>query len=500
MPNRLLDHSPILLSRRWRFAFAAVALLLVINGLTSYRAMRELVRIESSVSHTLQVIGIIRNTFSAIQGAETGQRGYLITGDEAYLEPFHDAMNSLEIYLNQLQATDSEIPGQQERFLRLRQVTQSKISEMREVIQLRKNSDVAAATEIVNTDKGKRLMDIISKLVEEMEAEEYALLAQRRHESYLNQRETIFTLVAATLASLGLIGFVYYLLQRNLLQHTRITEILRTENDLLEEKVSERTAVLTHFSKELERSNRELQDFAFVASHDLQEPLRKIRAFGDRLQQKYADKLEDSGADYIRRMQSAAERMSRLINDLLSFSRVSTKAQPFTQVDLNEILDEVLDDLEIPINESGAEIKASSLPTLDADPTQMRQLMQNLIGNSLKFIPPDQKPLITISVKSYQHSLLEGGEETEWCELRFTDNGIGFDEKFKDRIFTPFQRLHQRGEYEGTGIGLAVCRRIVERHSGAINAESIPGEGATFIVNLPLQHTPISEMEPEQYA
>ncbi len=230
----------------------------------------------------------------------------------------------------------------------------------------------------------------------------------------------------------------------------------------------------------LEQSNRELQDFAFVASHDLQEPLRKIQAFGDRLKTKYGAALDETGLDYLARMQNAAARMQVLINDLLSFSRITSKAKPFEQVDLQEVANAVVSDLEIRIEQTGAQVDIDPLPIIDADPTQMRQLIQNLLSNALKFQQADIKPHIKITAERVN-------SDANLCEITISDNGIGFEEKYLDRIFTLFQRLHGRSEYEGTGVGLAVCRKIVERHGGQITAQSAPHQGAKFIISLPSQ-------------
>ena len=229
---------------------------------------------------------------------------------------------------------------------------------------------------------------------------------------------------------------------------------------------------------ELERSNAELQQFAYVASHDLQEPARKIQAFGDRLKAKYAGALDERGLDYLDRMQNAARRMQVLINNLLTLSRITTKAKPFVPVDLSHVVRGVVSDLELHIEKTGGDVEVRAMPTIDADPTQMRQLFQNLIGNGLKFHLPGDKPV----VKIYGQVL------NEVCQVMVEDNGIGFDEKYLDRIFAVFQRLHGRGEYDGTGVGLAICQKIVERHGGSITAKSSPGKGATFIVMLPLRH------------
>lgn len=231
------------------------------------------------------------------------------------------------------------------------------------------------------------------------------------------------------------------------------------------------------YAKKLETSNQELQDFASVAAHDLQEPLRKIQAFSDRLKKKAVDILTGESLDYLNRIESSALRMQILINDLLAYSRVTTKSQPFAQISLEKIVKQVASDLEFRLEQNNGKIEWHNLPSLEADPTQMHQIFQNLISNALKFSRPGVPP----------HVKVEAETTNQFCRITVTDNGIGFDEKYLDRIFTIFQRLHGRHEYEGTGIGLAICRKITDRHGGAINAKSIPGEGSTFIVTLPLK-------------
>ena len=256
---------------------------------------------------------------------------------------------------------------------------------------------------------------------------------------------------------------------------------LKRVNDSLEVEIAERRESERQLSKtaaDLKSSNRALQDFAYVASHDLQEPLRKIRTFGGRLEVKYAEELGEQGKDYLRRMLNAAERMQSLIRDLLTYSRITTKTQPFVATDLNIVVEEVLSDLETAIEQTKGQVCLDRLPTIEADPLQMRQLFQNLIGNALKFHQSEEVPLITIALdRSYDSESI--------VTLRITDNGIGFAEKYLDRIFTPFQRLHGRSEYEGTGMGLAICRKIIERHGGRLTAQSFLGQGATFIITLP---------------
>ncbi len=228
-------------------------------------------------------------------------------------------------------------------------------------------------------------------------------------------------------------------------------------------------------------SNKELEEFAYVASHDLQEPLRKVMAFGERLEEKFGGALGEQGRDYLGRMTNATRRMQTLINDLLTYSRITTKAQPFQPVDLATVVEEVLSDLETRATDAGARVEVGPLPTVRADGMQMRQLFQNLIGNALKFHKPEEPPVVTIYARQ-----LDRPDGREALDITVQDNGIGFDPRHAERIFGTFQRLHGRSEYQGTGIGLSVCRKIVERHGGVIQAESEPNKGARFTVTLPL--------------
>jgi PAS domain S-box-containing protein len=251
--------------------------------------------------------------------------------------------------------------------------------------------------------------------------------------------------------------------------------------DITEQK--EIDDALRETARQLEVSNRELQDFAMVASHDLQEPLRKVQMFGDKLRRKYAAALGDEGRDWLTRMMNAAARGQSLIQGLLAFSRVTTKAQPPVPVDLSQTAREVASDLEARIADVGGHVEIGKLPVIEADPLQMRQLLQNLIGNALKFRKPEEPPVVRVDCHS-------AGRDK--YEIEISDNGIGFDQKYVDRIFKLFQRLHERGTYEGSGMGLAICRKIVERHGGRITARSAPGKGTTFVIDLPAQQPAVA--------
>jgi PAS domain S-box-containing protein len=254
-------------------------------------------------------------------------------------------------------------------------------------------------------------------------------------------------------------------------ERKRAEEALRRSHDELEIRVRERTA-------ELERRNRELQDFVFVASHDLQEPLRKIQVLSDMLAQRSGEDLNGCARDYLQRIVKASQRMRTLIQSLLAYSRIVRQESPLEEVDLNGVVSEALSLLEVSILEKNARVEVEPLPRIRVSPVQMVQLFQDLVTNGLKFQSGGEPPHIRI----YARAVPGAGEAWELC---VEDNGIGFEEKYLDKIFVPFQRLHDESRYSGVGMGLAICRKIVERHGGGISARSTPGKGSTFIVTLP---------------
>ena len=271
---------------------------------------------------------------------------------------------------------------------------------------------------------------------------------------------------------------------RKLMQH----EVERM-NLSLEEKVEQRTKELLQVNQDLETRNAELAQYASLASHDLQEPLRKIITFSRIMDEKYLSEIPDAQR-YMSKVVTSAERMRNLINDLLNYSKLSGQSL-FTTTDLNEIVKNTLADLEIAIDEKDAEVTVANLPEIEAISGQMRQLFQNLISNALKFSTPRQVPEIRIWSEFVREKNLEASASPtgEYVRIFIQDNGIGFNESYLNKIFTIFQRLHLRSEYEGTGIGLAIVKKIVEKHDGLIGAKSAEGVGATFIILLPVHQT-----------
>jgi len=476
------------LRRQLASLFIAALIFLIGNAFVSFWSLSTLYNNNSLVIHTLDVLEKVESVRADITSAEANQRGFLLTGNTEFLEPYERGVVEIGPIIDRLAELTSDNPAQQKNIEDLRPSIAERIRLLRESVRIRGDAGLDALVASGSLERGHVEMDKLLDSITKIETIEKNLLAARTEQSRRSGINTIITLSVSNLVSITLVIFVFYLIKRDVAERDKEERLLREANEHLEARVTERTSELADANLELERSNRELQDFAFVASHDLQEPLRKIQAFGDRLRTVQGPKFDDQGRDYLDRMHSAAGRMHTLINDLLTFSRVTTKAQPFERIDLNRIARDVVSDLETTIEQAGGTVEIGDLPSIDADPLQMRQLFQNLIANALKFRQPESLPVVKVEAEliDLNASGIEGSSSNRFARITIADNGIGFDEKYLDRIFTPFQRLHGRNEYEGTGIGLAVCRKIVERHGGTLTARSSAGNGATFIATMPV--------------
>lgn len=466
----------------WKILIGAISIYFALNSVVAYRSTQIMQKNAVKLDNTLQIISVIKELRAQIYAAESGHKGYLITSESDYLEPYHTAQDQISQLLNQLDSVTSASPEQQNHIKQLNDLVAEKLWEMSQIILHVDQAESQRAIRIINTDKGLKRSREIMTLIAKMEEIESDYLEQIRFKADQQSFLMASTLLITNLLGLVLTGIIFYIT----LLHHRKTETMKQAleeiNQNLEQKVSERTAALSRYSEELERSNKELEDFAFVASHDLQEPLRKIRAFGDRLLTRCGESVGEQGADYIRRMQAASERMSLLIDDLLSFSRVTTKQKPLVKTDLNAVIDSVVDSLEIAIENSQARIETDSLPVIEADESQLRQVFSNLLSNSIKFMQEGKPPHIRVTAETVSNP----PDRREWVCIKVVDNGIGFDQQYQERIFNLFQRLHGKDSYVGTGIGLALCKKIIERHGGSISAQSIEGSGSTFTILLPI--------------
>ena len=481
----------------WISLVAIVLIVITGNAFYIVSTLDELAELESRLFTTNKVISATNQLHVAVLRAESGQRGYLLTRDEAYLEDYSVTLNRVNGLLEEVEdaAHIAEQPEQWDNINALLSLSRTKLNGLINTVELSRNGDHAAAIKIVNTDKGLELYDDFENLYREIDSAERAV--QEQHLSNLKRlrRDSVNTLIVSGITTGLLIIAILVLLKFNMRENARHQSELEAYNDELEDKIVMRTQELRLFADELTRSNRELEDFAFVASHDLQEPLRKIRAFGNRLEAGYESVMDDRGKDFLKRMLNAAERMSMLISDLLSFSRVTTRGKNFTEIDLNEIVEDVISDLEIAVEESDATINLTSFPSILGDKSQIQQLILNLLSNALKFRKEEIAPVINVTVRQANEEELSGlltRDLYDWITLIVEDNGIGFEQSFAEKIFAPFQRLHGRSEYKGTGIGLAVCRRIVERHNGQISAFSEPGKGTKFVITIPTNGEPFA--------
>ncbi len=415
------------------------------------------------------------NVLSTLKDAETGQRGYLLTGQESYLKPYNSAVKTIAQQiedLKQLTVADAE---QQQQIIGLQPLVNRKLAELKQTIDLMKNEGFEAAVQLVSTNQGQALMVQLRQKIQQLQSENYRELQNRLRAKEKDYRRVQFIFSGGIILNLAAFYLVYRAIRQETMERKRAEALLTQLNQELEDRVQERTLKLKQANDNLCRSNQELEQFAYVASHDLQEPLRAVNSYAQLFARKYQGHIDAKADKYLNYIMEGATRMQQLINDLLEFSRVGTRGKELSPTDCEVVLSKVLANLKVAIAESNAVVTHDPLPTVLGDGTQLIQLLQNLISNAIKFRreePPQ------VHIKAVQ-------SPKEWVfEVR--DNGIGMESEYFERIFTIFQRLHSKSEYPGTGIGLAVCKKILERHGGRIWVESQLGEGTTFYFTIPL--------------
>jgi signal transduction histidine kinase/CHASE3 domain sensor protein len=605
-----------------RFTFLAALIVLISVSLMTYRNLDNYINEVKLVRHSSIVFRLVEKVLSAVKDAETGHRGYQLTRDSSYLEPYHISINELPEMLRELDSLVEDNPIQKQYVDTLQVLINNQYLLISRILSNTQRSSLYMdryESKLLKDGKNNmtRIRIIISK-IRNLEEELYTSRIATE-EGYRNIAP--FSLLAFTILSVFGVAFLFArvvgALDQKRLAEKGLKENLKTlEKEVTEKQFAQRTIqnILDHsldgimafssvrdksgdiidfewmlanfistqtlgggnnalvgerllgsgidssnsgidsnnsglfkiykeivttgvarqferefrvkgeavwyymaavklddglivtytdvtgkrvaedqlklYADELKRSNQDLEQFAYVASHDLQEPLRKIRAFGDRLAARYEDKLDEVGIEYITRMQQASARMQKLIEDLLSFSRISSGHEQFTRVDPTTVVNEVVDDIEGQILREKAKVGVKPIPVINADRGQIRRLFQNLISNAIKFHKPGALPVAEISgsVISAAEAEKEFGfpvPENSYVRIVVKDNGVGFDEKYADKIFNIFQRLHGRAEYEGTGIGLAICRKIMMNHRGYIRATSVINQGSEFILIFP---------------
>jgi light-regulated signal transduction histidine kinase (bacteriophytochrome) len=410
-----------------------------------------------------------------VYAMEASAHAFLLTDSRKSHEEFIANKNALNKYFSNLHSHCHTFQVGEKQSHHLKELLTIRIGTLEKLILRDTLHKLDNQIRISFLEEGKNQTDSIVSTLEDI-----------RHQSELKQSENRLKAIEANQNAIFMLSFfgvvMLFIVFISFSKMRR--EILTNEKN---------TTEINQINVELKSMNENLENFAYVASHDLNEPLRKIRTFGDLIKSELdeGEFQKEVIVSHLDRMQDASKRMQQLINDLLSYSRVTRQYDLADKIDLNKVVESVINDLEIPIKELNAEVDINELPdSINADAIQMRQLFQNLISNALKFHKPGEKPKIAIEVIKVDASELPIEElklnsQNNYWKISVSDNGIGFDQKFTEKIFAVFHRLHGRSNYEGTGIGLSICKKICENHKGAISAISKEGEGATFFVFLP---------------
>jgi signal transduction histidine kinase len=457
-PENALANSAIAKTLQGLIA-AAIIFLLNLGALAilSYR----LADLNHWTLHTHSVIEELKDSLSALQDIETGDRGYIISGDPKFLEPFNWGLKSYAAHIKNLQTLTADSAVQQSNLMELKRLAQEKINFANSSVAMRKN-DARGGEVLIAEGAGKQSMDAYRRQIASMIDVENHYLAER-----VSQLQNAGLLTGL---SLLLLYRIFLLVKKSIADEQARVAALNAEIE--QRKRTEKA--LKEATIRLTSSNTDLQQFAYVASHDLQEPLRAVIGFLTLLVGKIDDKLDPESKTWVNFAVDGAQRMRSLINDLLAYARVESRGKSLEQVDLQTVLNRVAHDLEIPLKETQATLTFDTLPVIMCDGAQLGQLFQNLTSNAIKF-RSDKPPAIKITAED---------RKVDWL-FCVSDNGRGFDMEHAKRIFVIFQRLQGREEAPGTGIGLAVCKKIIERHNGQIWAESKPGEGASFFFTIP---------------
>lgn len=464
--------------KKIRLGFFIAFTVIVAASVFSYLVAKNLLDNAGRLNHAIEVSKRLEVITRQLKEAEAAIRGYTLTKDSSFLDPsMQERSNRIEREYLLLRQITSDNPVQQKHLDTLRRLLAIKYQQLQ-----MGGENSTQVKQLSKVKEGEKSMDLIDNKVRDMTRIEESLVQEKSELFHFFAVMWVPMILISSLVAILIGIYSYVTLTREFRLQLHIESRMKSYQRDLQQNISL-----------LNKTNQELEQFAYVASHDLQEPLRKISTFSDRLQMKYKEQLPPDAIQLIDRMVSAVSRMRVLINDLLVFSRAGRiTPESITPVDMNKLLQEVISDLEVTLEEKNVQVKYDQLPVIEGSDTSFHQLFQNLLANSIKFASPDRRLEINI-----RHELLPGKElgivkESRWndsyCRISIDDNGIGFEQAYADRIFLIFQRLHGISEYSGTGIGLAICKKIVDSHNGFIQAYGDPGKGATFVVILPLKH------------
>jgi len=463
------------------FAFA-VTLLLTLS-IFSFLRVNNLLRTSEMVNHTNVIKLELESIFSRIKDADSEQRGFVLTKDTVYISQFKHSLKDIASRLHKLDVLTKDNYSQQRNIEDLRWVINKRVIHMQDVIkdtQLKPDQKITKERWL----EARAIMDEIKLQTNKMMNEESFLLKLRTKSFTEESTFTPLFTIFLTICSIIIMIAAYYGISREL----RVSNRLRSDLEESKKELLDANIGLEEKNSSLAKMNKELESFTYISSHDLQEPLRKIQTFISRIIDVDDEKLSDNGKSYLKRTQDAANRMQGLIRDLLAYSRLNVEIFPIENTNLKLMVAEVESELEEEILNSKAEIIVKGEPDVKIIISQFRQLLTNLISNSLKFSNPDIPPQIVIenvSVNGNELPFEDSNQSQRYSRITISDNGIGFDPQYKTRIFEVFQRLHVAKEYPGTGIGLAIVKKIVENHNGFIAANSQPNGGAVFTIYLP---------------
>jgi signal transduction histidine kinase len=451
---------------RIKISFLIAAILLLSLSLYSYVKINNLMKTSAWVNHTATVKLDLETYFSSIKDMESSMRGFLLTKDSMYIREFGNAKIEASRRIKSLHISTSDNYSQRENLKALETISGRRIENMTAILAVADFKKIAKETRLKYRSNRQDLRNQIDKMVNE----EDVLLRIRKKSLIKESALTPFIAAFLTITSILVLIASYYGIYKEL----KTSNLLRAD---LEDK-----------NESLEKMNHELESFTYISSHDLQEPLRKIQTFISILLDKEAVNLSDTAKNYLKRSQDNANRMQNLIRDLLAYSRLSVEVFPMESTDIAALVDEIRNDFTEEIQSKNVIIEVKGITEAKIIVSQFRQLLINHISNSIKFSHPDRQPNITIN-----NELVHGSEvpidgivpEIEYSKITVSDNGIGFEPQYRDRIFKVFQRLHIDQEYKGTGIGLAIVKKIVDNHNGFITADSAENEGATFTIYIP---------------
>ena len=452
------------------------------NAWYALRSVDVLLHGEDWVQHTYQVIAQVEDVMGSVKDAETGNRGFLLTGDESYLTPYNDALQQLPGELDEFAKLTADNPSQHIRLMEMRSVLDQRLSLLQQSNNLRRAGAADGLHAMVISGTGKLQMDHLRTIADGMEAEERRLLAIRLANTKTNSTRTRRTIGLASFLDLMLIVFMlrYFTRERSLRLATEQVAAslaisraqveanaleLQALNRTLEERVRQRTA-------ELETTNRELEAFSYSVSHDLRAPLRTIDGFSLALEEDYAEVVGTAGKDYIKRVRTGVQRMGELIDALLQLSRITRAAIQREHVDLSALANMIANDLRDQNPDREIDFRIQDGLECDADPALLRVALENLFGNAVKFSAKVPRSVVEFGWD---------GEQNAWF---IRDNGAGFDMYYAEKLFNAFNRLHGDKDFKGSGIGLATVARVIRRHHGTIWADSVVGHGATFRFTL----------------